>query len=205
MTAKEVYDLGMKKLQAFNVGALLPALRMANDGARQDVLNTNGCANYQWIIGVIEELKPKLVVELGGAMGVWDLCVLHTLPQGSALYSITLAEHGLEFSYIADNYLNFFPIIGDDLDISVWPSTLALGDTDLWYFDSLHTEDQLRKELDLYSPFFKKGTIILFDDIHLNEGMDKVWRDIQDGKYGKMDCFDGSDPLHWSGYGICIT
>lgn len=205
MTAKDVYDLGMKKLATFNVNQLLPALRMANEGAVNDVLNTNGCANYQWIVGVVDELKPKLVVELGGAMGVWDLCVLHALPQTSALYSITFAEHGLEFSYIADKYLNFFPVIGDDLDMNSWPATLALGEADIWYIDSLHEEKQLRAELDLYSPFFKKGAIVLLDDIHLNEGMERVWGDITSGKNGKWDCFDASDPLHWSGYGICIT
>ena len=203
MTAKDIYDIGIKKLSSFNVGLLMPALRAANDGAKQDVLNTNGCANYQWTTQIIDFLKPKQVVELGGAMGVWDLCVLHNLPQDSKLYSVTMPEGGLEFSYVVDNYPNFIPCLGDDLDLTVWPKEAVLKDTDLWYIDSLHMEEHLRKELDVYSPFFKKGAIILFDDIHLNDGMERVWQDIVHGKYGELDCFDATDPLHWSGYGIC--
>lgn len=205
MTAQDLYTLGINKMKTFNVNTLLPALRMANEGAVNDVLNTNGCANYQWAVGVMEELKPKQIIELGGAMGVWDLCVLHSLPEECKLYSVTLEEHGLEYSYVVDKYKNFFPSVGDDLTLSTWPLELDFTNTDFWYFDSEHTEKQLRAELDLYSPFFKQGAIVLFDDIYINEGMTNVWNDIKSGKYGISDCFDATDPLHYTGYGLTIV
>ena len=205
MTAKEVFDKGIEKLKTFNVRGLLPALRAANEGAMEDVLNTNGCALYQWSTCLVDELKPKQIVELGGAMGVWSICVLHTLPSESKLYSITLPEGGLEFVYIVDKYTNFIPVLGNDLDLNNWPKDLDLGKTDLWFVDSLHEESHLRKELDLYSPFFKKDAIILFDDIHINENMEKVWEDIKKGKYGITSWHDGTSPLHYSGFGLaCI-
>lgn len=191
----------MERLKTFDVHPLLPALRFANDGAVNDVMNINGCANYQWIIGVVDALKPKQVVELGGAMGVWSLCVLHTLPSKSHLYSITLEEHGLEFSYIRDSYPNFTPIVGDDLNMDNWKG-VDLKKTDIWYFDSLHTPEHLRKELELYSPYFKKGCLIIFDDIRSFE-LFPVWIDIMGGKYGTMTYYEATEPLHWTGYGLC--
>ena len=204
MNAQSIYELGLKRMEKFVPHTLAAALRAANEGAWNDVLNTNGCANYQWIVGVMDELKPKQVIELGGAMGVWDVCVLQALPSDSKLYSITLEEHGLEFSYVVDKYLNFVPTVGNDLDLSVWPKDLDLSKTDFWYFDSLHTEEQLRKELDLYSPFFQKGAVVLFDDID-SFGLQPVWDDLCNGKYGISDCFDATDPLHFTGYGVCVV
>lgn len=194
------YDKAIEKLKTFNVSPYLIPLRAANSGAIDDVLNTNGCANYQFIPNFVSEIKPKQIVELGGAMGVWDIMVLNGPYQDFRLYSITLEEGGLEFSYVVDKYDNFTPIIGDDLQMSNW-GELDLRETDLWYFDSLHTEEHLRKELDLYSPFFKKGCYIIFDDIH-SFGLDPVWEDVKKGKYGKMECVDATDPLHYSGYGV---
>lgn len=207
-TAKEWYEAALKRMDTFEVAGLMPALRHANDGAIEDVLNTNGCANYQWGACLVDIMKPRQVVELGGAMGVWSICALHYLPQDSRLYSITLAESGLEFSYIRDVYKNFVPVIGDDLDLSNWPKDLDLKKTDLWYFDTGIADDHfatlLQKEMELYCPFIKQGALILFDDIHKNEGMSNVWKDIKNGKWGEMDCYDATNPLHYTGYGLAV-
>jgi predicted O-methyltransferase YrrM len=190
----EIHQHALEKLKTFNIAPIMPALRALNEGALEDVLNTNGCASYQYIPGLVEILKPSQIVELGGAMGVWSLMVLNSLYQDSQLYSITLAEHGLEFSYIVDKYPNFHPIIGDDLDMTNWTG-VDLNKTDLWYFDSLHTKEQLEKELKLYTPFFKKGAVLLFDDIRM-EGLWDVWQGLP---YDKLEI---TNPCHYSGYGI---
>lgn len=197
---EELFKESLEKLKTFSIVSYLPALRAANTGAVDDVMNINGCANYQWIPGFIELLKPKQIVELGGAMGVWDVMVLNGPYQDFQLWSITLEEHGLEFSYVVDKYPNFHPIVGNDLDLSNW-GDLNLKDTDLWYFDSEHTPEQLTKELDLYSPFFKEGTVIIFDDIH-TFGLEPVWDAFKRGKWGKFECVDATDPLHYTGYGL---
>lgn len=202
MTARGVYELGMERLTTFNLMPLLPALRACNPGALEDVKNINGSAYYQWICGVVDELKPKQVVELGGAMGVWSLCVLHTLPSDSMLYSISLPENGLEFSYVVDNYPNFKAIVGSDLDVDNFKG-VDLSATDIWFFDALHTEEHLRKELELYSPYFKKGCLIIFDDVR-SFGLYPVWEDIIANKYGNVNYYEATDPLHFTGYGLCV-
>lgn len=205
MTAREITEQALAHVPDLDVPMLMTRLRLANSGAQFDVLNTNGCCYYQWSACLVKMLKPKQIVELGGAMGVWDICVLYKLPKDSKLHSMTLAEGGLEFSYIDRPYANFFPVVGDDLNLANWPKDLNLNETNLWFFDSLHTEEQLRAELNLYSPFFKKGALVLFDDIHLNDGMQRVWDDVLAGKWGLSDCYDATNPLHWSGYGVCIV
>ena len=201
MIAEELTKLALEKMKTFSIQSVLPALRMANQGAIEDVLNTNGCANYQWFPCLIEVIKPKQIVELGGAMGVGSIMMLQSKYQDFKLYSITLPENKLEFSYVVDKYPNFYPIVGNDLDMNNWKD-IDLSQTDLWYFDSEHTEEQLRKELGLYSPFFKKDAIVCFDDIHINDGMQKVWDEIREGKWGFSEYYDATDPLHWSGYGV---
>lgn len=203
MTTEDLIEQSNKLFEAFDPAVLDAEMELAFDGAKADVKDKTGCGNYCWLPGFLATLKPKQVVELGGAMGVGDICMLHGLPQESKLYSITLAERGLEFSFIKDKskYPNFYPIVGDDLDLNNWPKNLDLSQTDVWYIDSEHSEEQLRKELELYKQFFKKGAIVLFDDIHLNPGMNNVWTDL-DNIFPVAKKFDLTVPLHWSGWGL---
>lgn len=198
MKAKELVERVNKRWETFKISHFMPALRALNQGALDDVLNVNGCRNYQWAPCLIDEVKPSQVVELGGAMGVWDIMVLNSAYQDFKLFSITLKEHGLEFSYIVDNYPNLVKVIGDDLDLKNWPKDLDLSKTDIWYFDSLHTAKQLQAELDLYTPFFKKGAVLVFDDIR----MDELWPIWEKLPYDKVEL---TAPLHYSGYGLAIV
>lgn len=196
MTLQEIVDQSLAKLKEFDVRPCLPALRNANQGAIEDVLNTNGCANYQFFPGLIETVKPKQIVELGGAMGVGTVMMLQSKYQDFHLYSITLAEGGLEFSYVVDKYPNLTMIVGDDLDMENWKD-VDLGKTDLLYIDSLHTDKQIRKEIELYFPFLKKGTIVCLDDIRMPE-MYGAWKDLSD----KYETIDLTNPCHYTGWGI---
>ena len=148
MTLQETIDKTFERMKSFNHRVLLPALRASDNEVYEgaiwdDVMNTNGCANYIFSTCLVDVLKPKQVVELGGAMGTWSLCVPYSLPQDSKLYSITLPVGGLEFKFVVDVYPNFHPIVGDDLDMKNWEG-IPLKDTDIWYFDSLHTKEQLK-------------------------------------------------------------
>lgn len=197
MTLQEIVDQTFERAKLINPQTWMPALREANSGAKEDVLNVNGCYNYVWSSALMDVVKPKQVVELGGAMGVWSICVLQNLPPESQLYSITLAEHGLEFSYVVDTYYNFHPIIGDDLDLNNFKG-VDLDRTDVFYFDSLHTNEQLTKELELYRPFFKKGALLLFDDIRMDELL-PVWNALP---YEKLEL---TDPCHFTGWGVAMV
>jgi predicted O-methyltransferase YrrM len=65
---------------------------------------------------------------------------------------------------------------------------------DLLFIDSLHAFEHARAEYDLYLPYVEPGGIILFDDIHLDAGMEKLWASIEEEKADLT-------PLHFSGFG----
>ena len=171
-------------------------LKGVSEGAMNDIKNKESVGYYQWLPVLVDYLKPKQVVELGGAMGASALMILSALPKESHLWSITLPEGGLEFSFVKEKCPNFVPVVGDDLSLKTWPKELVLGTTDLWFFDTDHNYQQLSSELKLYKKFFKKGSVILIDDIHLNEGMFKAWTEFPGDK------FDATTWLHFSGFGI---
>lgn len=196
MDLKDLVDKTLKQREQLDKKELFKHLQDISSGAWTDVLNLDQCGNYQFLSSLMLILKPRQVVELGGAMGVSALCMLATLEKSSQIYSITLEEHGLEFSFIKRDYPNLIKVIGDDLDMDVWPEDLSWGKTDFLYIDSLHTQEQLEKELDLYLPLLKEGTIVALDDIHINSGMSETWDNIL---FPKIDL---TKENHYSGWGI---
>lgn len=202
LTAKELVEKCLTRQAGYDMRIIMNSLRGCNEGALKDILDKNRSGYYQFLPCLVDEVKPLQIVELGGAMGAACLMMLNAKYKEFDLWSITLQERGLEFSFISDDYKNLHMVMGDDLDLGNWPRKLDLSQTDIWFYDSEHTKEQLRAELELYSPFHKEGAVILIDDIH-QFGLDPVWEDIKAGKYGEMDCYDSN--LHWSGYGICIV
>ena len=159
---------------------------------------------YKWLGAYCREFQPKQVVELGGAWGT--AAIIMASETDGKVYSITLDEKRnwngeftqLAFIYAKKDYPNLIKVIGDDLDLNSWPKDLDLSQTDFWFIDTLHTMDQLTKELELYKPFFKKGAIVAFDDIHLPE-LFPVWLDLP---FEKLDVSQLHIPTGW---GIAIV
>ena len=198
MKAKELFEKVKPLWEKYDLTKAEPWLKGLSEGSRRDILDKTNVGYYQFLPCLINYLGPRVIIELGGAMGAAALMMLSSLPKESRLYSITLEEHGLEFSFVKEKYPSFVPIVGDDLILSNWPKELDLAQTDLWFFDSLHSYDQLHKEIELYKPFFKEGAVILVDDIHLSEEMFRAWLEFSGDK------FDATAWLHWSGYGIIV-
>jgi len=185
------------ELKNFKVETILPDLKHCSDGAIRDVLDTKNSLYYQWLCCLMRVMKPKQIVELGGAMGVSALCMLSQVPEEAKIYSITLEEHGLEFSFIKTEYPQLTKIVGDDSDMGVWPKDLDWSKTDLLFIDAEHSAVAVQRELDTYLPLLKKGTLVLLDDIKMDElfpvwiGIDKEKRDLS--------------VLHHSGFGLVVV
>lgn len=191
---KELNDKVFKELETYDVELLKPYLKNVAQGSYNDVMDTKNSLYYQWLACLIKVLEPKQVVELGGAMGTSALCMLSQLANNSKLYSITLAEHGLEFSYIKEHYPQLTKIIGDDSDMGVWPKDLDWSKTDLLFIDAEHTEEAVRREMKEYLPLIGEGKVVIMDDIKM-DGLFEAWVDI---KTEKLDL----SVLHHSGFGM---
>ena len=158
----------------------------------RDLRDKENWGYYHFLGAFCKQFKPKQVIELGGAWGTAAM-VMATETNGK-VYSITLDEPQA-FVYVKRDYPNLIKVIGDDLDLNSWPKELDLAKTDVWFIDSLHTKEQLTKELELYKPFFHKGTIVFLDDIYINIGMKEVWDSIP---FPKIDL---TKKCHYSGWG----
>lgn len=198
LTANDL-DKGVASLMGrLDLGPIMDSLSLVGSGQMLEVLDQSGRANryYQWLCCLMQYLKPKQVVELGAAAGISTLLMAEFLPETSKLISVDCDPQA--WRWMKKEYNNVMKILGDDLDLKIYPSYIDLAKTDVWFIDSLHEEAQLRKELELYTPFFKPGAVVVFDDIHLNEGMNKVWEELPWNKH------DITNPCHYSGFGVCV-
>jgi len=198
MTNDSILDIKSeidKLVTNFDIKPLLEDMSLVGSGQIQEVKNESGKGNlyYQWLACAMQYLKPRQVVELGAASGISTICMAKYLPEDSKLYSVDI-DPTIAWKWMSKDYPQVIKILGDDLDMNIWKG-VDLSKTDFWFIDSLHTKEQLSKEMELYPIYWKKGTIVAFDDVDL-PGMKEVWTYLPflDRK---------NDPkLHYTGFGI---
>lgn len=201
LSANEI-DLRVQDLiRHFDVGSVMDHLELVGDGQKLEVLNKNGQQGdnlyYQWLAALTKLLQPKQIVELGPASGISTIMMATQKSSGCKLYSVDIDKE-LAWKWMRYDYPNVVKILGDDLDLSIYPKDTDLGSTDLWFFDTLHTREQLSKEMELYKPFFKKGTVVVLDDIRM-DGLWDVWQSLP---YDKCET---THPNHYSGFGHFVV
>ena len=188
-------------MRDYDVHKVLPHMTRVGSGQMQEVINGESDRGfnryYQWLACLMKLTKPKQVVELGAAAGISTIIMALELPSDSKLISVDI-DKDLAWKWMDKEYPQVIKVLGDDLDLSIYPKDVDLSQTDVWFIDSLHTEDQLRRELSLYRPFFKKGAIVVLDDIKI-PGLDTIWSEITEDK------FETTIPNHYTGFGHFIV
>lgn len=188
---RELHQKVLSRLPEVTDELLRPYLAGVEQGGLDDLRDD---LYYKYLTALMLEVRPAQVIELGAAAGLSALMVLAGLPKDSNLYSCTRPEPEGEWRWIKEDYPNLIRVRGDDLDLNTWRGTnCGLAETDIWFFDSEHTYEQITAELCIYGPFFKSGTLVLLDDIKLNDGMFKAWLEIS---HPKLDVSE----LHHSGF-----
>jgi predicted O-methyltransferase YrrM len=188
-------------LNHFDIEPLMSHFELVGDGQKQELRNKTQIGDhlyYQWLSCLMRSVKPKQVVELGAAAGISTIAMATQLNKEAKLYSVDI-DPNIAWKWMRYEYPQVTKILGDDLDMSIWPKEVDLKKTDVWFIDTLHEGKQLESELKLYSPFFKKGAIVILDDIRITEDMYKVWNDI------KYDKCENTHPCHFSGFGLFVT
>lgn len=198
MTSNDLDKQVMELVHKYDVSPVLSHMRLVAEGQLREVQNTNDRPNLylQWLACLVRLVKPQQIVELGAAAGISTIMMATEMAKDAKLYSVD-NDPEIAWKWMDREYPQVIKIMGDTRDLAVYPDDCDLSKTDIFFFDSLHTEEQLRKELELYTPFFKKGAILVFDDIHINPGMERVWDELP---YDKQDI---TTPCHWSGFGLC--
>ena len=188
----------LKGIRNLNYKNIVLHLRRNSTDALAAMVNKDECYGL-WLQSLVNLVKPKQVVELGAGWGNSTIMIGMAMPKDSKFFSVDLGVLQPQWGNIDRYYPSLVRIPGDDLDISLFPKGTKLEETDIWYIDSEHTATHFMKELELYSPFFKKGTIVVCDDIHLNN-MELVWNKLP---YDKCDLSFPCRPD--SGFGMFCT
>lgn len=198
LDSKTLNEEVFKLVEKYDVTKMLPDLELVGEGQKQEVFNTSGKPNlyYQWLACLVRLTKPKQIVELGAASGISTLMMASEMDKDAKMYSVDI-DPTIAWKWMNKDYPQVIKILGDDLNMAIWPGNVDLGKTDLWFIDSLHTYNQLKAELEMYGPYFKRGAIVVLDDIHLPE-LEPLWNSIDSDK-----C-DNSERNHYSGFGFFI-
>ena len=163
-------------LRSYDIGPIFHHLELVGDGQKLEVMNQakNGdTLYYQYLACMVRFLQPRQVVELGAANGVSSIMMLTEMPKDSKLYSVDI-DPSIAWKWMKHDYPQLVKVLGDDLNMAIWPGDVDLGKTDLWFIDTLHLKGQLEKELALYKPYFNKSAVVVLDDIRI-PGMWEVW------------------------------
>ncbi len=190
-------------LQQFDVGSLGSCLSKVPEGQRLEVENKTGSPNlyYQYLACLVRVLKPKQILELGASVGVSTIMMITQMEKDTKLYSVDDASDyktGMgDWEALDRDYPQLIKVIGNDLNLSIYPKDFDISKTELVFIDTAHYGGQLVKELNLYMPLVPKGCVVLIDDIRLND-MYAVWEAIQDDK------IELTYPCHYSGFGMLI-
>jgi predicted O-methyltransferase YrrM len=138
-----------------------------------------GLARFCYLI--TRAISPDIVIETGVAFGKTSAFILKAMEENGngVLHSIDLPPLGDK----ADSYIGFF--IPDELKNRwvlhrgsvrrILPGLLKrVGEIDLFVHDSLHTYSNMLWEFNTATPFLRKGSIIISDDIAQNRSLE-VW------------------------------
>jgi len=157
--------------------------------------------HYKLLAALVKVLKPKLIIEVGTALGHSALALKEFLPNDSRLVTFDIFEWDnmdatlLNKKDFADGSL--IQEIGDlSLDTVFEKYKDLLSEADFMFIDGpkdIAFEKEFLRKLDEIE--FKHNPIIMFDDIRL-WNMLSIWREI---KKPKLDLTSFG---HWSGTGL---
>lgn len=157
--------------------------------------------HYKFLSGIVEELKPSVVIEIGTATGLSSLAMLQTLPKTSHLYTFDiipwdqLPDTCLRVSDFRDGRLK--QMVGDVAKPEVMRQHDELfHKAELIFIDGPKDGYFEQKLLDQMQTLkLHQKPILVFDDIRL-WNMLAIWRRIQ------MPKLDMTSFGHWSGTGL---
>ncbi len=172
-----------------------PRLAVAMSAEQYDAYakKKDGHTYYVFLQKLMISLCPDKVLELGTSIGRSALFMMCGLAENATLTTVDIGSYRRGDLSPFENDPRLTIIYGSDLEPEVIEQ---IGDGyDFLYLDTEHSWDQISKEWEIYKHKLTDGALVVLDDIHLNEGMDRFWNSLP---YDKIDL--GND-LHFSGFG----
>ena len=136
---------------------------------------------YRFFRELVKEIQPELSFELGTAAGGASMHMADGYPEGTVVTvdrgpRKVWKEH---LAYVEENYPNWNLWIMDTLEAPpVIREKFGLYKIGLLYVDATHEREQVLKELKKYKALLANGCVVVFDDLYLNPGMEKMWEEV---------------------------
>jgi len=148
---------------------------------------------YDMIYFLVEMMKPKLIVELGVCSGRGALYLARGAP-GARVIGIDPEPWDIPIWQAACPNIEIRKLRSDD-----HRAYDDLQDIDLLFIDSEHHGNYARIETDIYLPRMAKDSVILYDDVDLNDSMKEFWTTLQT----QLETME-LPTMHFSGFGAAF-
>jgi cephalosporin hydroxylase len=166
----------------------------------QRINETQIVSEYEELLKIYSELKPKNILEIGSLMGFSLKHFMHYAQNGATVISVDLPVR--DFCGPSDfrvkeqehNYSTEWPMWAKQNNIklylikgmSQWKKTLdqvknITPELDFLFIDGNHMYDYVKMDFEMYSPLVKKGGIVAFHDIGESEegGVFNLWNSLK--------------------------
>ena len=158
--------------------------------------------HYRLLGGLVQVMRPKLVIEIGTAEGLSALTLLKYLPEDGSVVTFDIVPWReyprtcLQESDFASGHLH--QQLGDLADREFSHTSSEAADRGRHSFVDAPKDGLFEKRLiaNLQTIQFENSPIFVFDDIRL-WNMLRIWREL---RWPKLDLTSFG---HWSGTGIC--
>lgn len=151
----------------------------------------------KWLLCLVDEIGANQAVELGAWRGISTCMILAGLPQHARFYSVDIDP--LSWGYVPEDS-RLTKIIGDDLDLNIYPKDLDLSKTNFWFIDTNHTQEFFQKERTVYEKFWRPGTVVAMDDVGRKSGF-TLWKEWDKLPYDKIEL----PTLHYTSFGLFVV
>jgi predicted O-methyltransferase YrrM len=149
--------------------------RRVKDVARLSLSSPDQC---RILYRLVEHFKPETLLEFGSCMGISTSylakaheCSVFSMEGHPELYRIceeTKKELGL--------HVNLKKGLFQDILLEVLAN---MGKVDMAFVDGHHTEEATLQYFDQLKPHIHEDSVLIFDDIHWSEGMERAWEEIK--------------------------
>lgn len=152
-----------------------------------------GHTYYLYLARLVRELAPKRLVELGTDIGRAAAFMTTQLPARSEFITVEIGRQLRTDLAACQGDPRLKIVEGSSTDPRIYET---LRDIDLLFIDTDHRYEQVSAEWEAYQNRLSKGAVVVFDDIHLNEGMERFWKELPEPK------IDAGRDIHFSGWGL---
>jgi predicted O-methyltransferase YrrM len=167
----------------------------------QKIKETQIVTEFEELLKIYKDLQAARVLEIGSLTGRALRHFMHYAQEGATVISLDLPvrdfcgpgdfrvqeqEHNYKVEWpkwAKENKIKLYLIKGTSQNLKSLEQVKTITpELDFLFIDGNHMYEYVKKDYEMYSPLVRKGGIVAFHDIGLNEegGVYKLWNDLKE-------------------------